>query len=230
MGHAIGSTGKYDVLLNFFYCVMKDASDEGLAVYKDLLAELKADEANLRKAKIEDEGMKRTLKDISNSKKIRKALEEDEPPDYVKGYVDSFLSEVSAKAKAFFAELKPEPKSYFVRDRFENAIEIIASRALFQKDKRILAPDEGFYRFELSCDYRKEKRRIVITVSVQFEVGEGEAPKIGSANLTIFDGFIAALGLGKDLDKSVRFSATISEGRTLCDNTCEACWFREMEM
>ena len=72
MGHA---AAKYDTLLNFFYYVLKDTSEDGLAMYKELLKDLKTDEDELRKAKIEDEGMKRTLKDISNSKKIRKALE-----------------------------------------------------------------------------------------------------------------------------------------------------------
>lgn len=229
MGHA---TGKYDVLLNFFYYVLKGTSEDGLAMYKELLNDLKADEGELRKAKIEDEGMKRTLKDISNSKKIRKALEEDEPPDYVKGYVESFLSEVSSKAKVFFAEQKPEPKSYLVRDRFENAIEIIAARALFPKDKRILPskPEEDVFRFELSCYYRKDEKKLGVNMSVRFAVEEKEIQKIGSQDLVLFDKLIEALGMGESFEKSVQFNATVCEGETYYDNTCEVNWTKKLEM
>jgi len=227
MGHAYS---KYDTLFSFFYSVLKDASEEGLTMYKELLKELKVDEEEARKAKIEDEGMKRALKDFGYSKKIRKALEEDEPPEHVKGYVDTFLVETAVKAKAFFAELKPEPKSWSVRDRFENAIEVVASRALFQKDKRILAAEEDIFRFELSCYYRKEKKRLGVTMSVRFKVEEGEVSKIGSSDITLFDKFIGSLGLEEGFNKSAHFSATISEGETLCDNTCEVCWIKELEM
>lgn len=231
MSHAIG---KYDTLLNFFYYVLKDTSEGGLALFKELLADLKADEAGLRKAKIEDEGMKRTLKDISNSRKIRKALEEDEPPDYVKGYVDAFLSEVSTKAKAFFAAEKPEPKSYSVKDRFENAIEIIAARALFPKDKRILVPkpEEDVFRFELSCYYSKADKLLSAVMAVRFSVEEKEIRKIGSQDLVLFDKFIEAIGLGPDsgFEKSVYFNATVCEGETYYDNTCEVTLRKRLEM
>ncbi len=229
MGHA---AAKYDTLLNFFYYVLKDTSEDGLAMYKELLKDLKADEDELRKAKIEDEGMKRALKDISNSKKIRKALEEDEPPDYVRGYVDSFLSDISAKAKAFFAEQKPEPKSYSVRDRFENAIEIIAARALFPKDRRILPskPEEDVFRFELSCYYRKDEKKLSVNMSVRFAVEEKEIQKIGSQDLILFDKLIEALGIGESFEKSVQFNATVCEGETYYDNTCEVNWTKTLEM
>ena len=224
MGH------KYDALLGFFYSALKDTSEEGLTVFRELLKDLKADEDEVRKAKIEDEGMKRALKDIGYSKKIRKALEEDEPPEYVKGYIDTFLTETSVKAKAFFAELKPEPKSYSVKDRFENAIEIISSRALFQKDKRILAAEEDVFRFELSCYYKKDKKRLGVTMSVRFKVEESEISKVDSSNFTLFDKFISSLSLEEGFNKSVQFSATISEGQTIYDNTCEVYWSKELEM
>ena len=221
---------KYDALLGFFYSALKDTSEEGLAMFRELLKDLKADEEEIRKAKIEDEGMKRALKDIGYSKKIRKALEEDEPPEYVKGYIDTFLTETSVKAKTFFAELKPEPKSYSVKDRFENAIEIISSRALFQKDKRILAAEEDVFRFELSCYYKKDKKRLGVTMSVRFKVEESEISKVDSSNFTLFDKFISSLGLEEGFSKSVQFSATISEGQTIYDNTCEVYWSKELEM
>jgi len=224
MGH------KYGVLLGFFYSALKDTSEEGLAIFRELLKDLKADEDEIRKAKIDDEGMKCTLKDIGYSKKIRKALEEDEPPAHVKGYIDIFLTETSARAKVFFAELKPEPKSYSVKERSENAIEIIASRALFHKDKRILASEESVFRFELRCHYRKDKKRLCVTMSVRLEVEKGEISRIGSSNLVLFDKFIGSLGLNEGFNKSVQFSATVSEGQTLCDNTCEVYWTKELEM
>jgi len=227
MSHVIE---KYDALFNFFYSILKDSSEDGLAMFKELLNDLKIDADEIRKAKIEDEGMKRALKDIGYSKKIRKALENDEPPEHVKGYINIFLAETSAKAKAFFAELKPEPKSYSVKDRFENAIEIIASRELFQKDKRIIADEEDVFRFELSCYYSKEKKRLGVTMSVRFKVEESEVAKIGSPNLTLFDKFISSLGLEEGFNKNVQFSATISEGQTISDNTCEAYWSKELEM
>lgn len=227
MGHVYT---KYEVLFGFIYSVLKDTSEDGLAMYKELLKDLKVDEDEVRKAKTEDEGMKRALKDIGYSKKIRKALENDEPPEHVKGYIDTFLAETSAKAKAFFAELKPEPKSYSVKDRFDSAIEIIASRSLFQKDKRILAAEEDVFRFELSCYYSKEKKRLGVNMSVRFKVEESEVAKIGSPNLTLFDKFILSLGLEEGFNKSVQFSATISEGQTIYDNTCEVYWSKELEM
>jgi len=227
MGHVYT---KYDVLFSFLYSVLKDTSEDGLAIYKELLKELKVDEDEIKKVRIDDDGMKRALKDIGYSKKIRKALEEDEPPDHVKGYIDTFIAETAAKAKIFLAEFKPEPKSYSVKDRFENTLEITASRSLFQKDKRILAAEEDVFRFELSCYYRKERKRLGVTMSVRFKVEDSEITKIGSSNLTQFDKFISSLSLDEGFNKSVQFSATISEGQTIYDNTCEVYWNKELEM
>jgi len=226
MGH------KYEALLGFFYSALKDTSEEGLTVFRELLKDLKADEDDIKKAKIEDEGMKRALKDIGYSKKIRKALEEDEPPDHVKGYVDTFLSEVSGKAKAFFVEQKPEPKSYSIKDRFENAIEITALRSLFPKDRRILPSksEEDVFKFELSCFYRKEQKHLSMNMSARFAVEEKEVQKISSQDLVLFDKFIEALGFAESFEKSVQFSATVCEGETFYDNTCEVNWTKTLEM
>lgn len=58
MSHVIK---KYDALFNFFYSILKDTPEEGLAMLRELLNDLKVDADEIRKAKIEDEGMKRAL-------------------------------------------------------------------------------------------------------------------------------------------------------------------------
>lgn len=221
---------RHNALLGFFYTVIKDTSKEGLAEYREFLREMHLDEDEVRKARIDDEDMKQVLKGIGYSKKIRQAIEEDELPEHVRAYIGTFLSFAESGARAFFAGLKPKPKSYTVKEMFDNAIQIIAARSFFSHDKRILAAQEDVFRFHLGCYYIKPKKELSVSMTVRFEVEEKEIRRVSSEDLILFDNYIEAIGLGDGFAKSVQFNATVSEGETFYDNICEVSWTKTLEM
>lgn len=140
-----------------------------------------------------------------------------------------FLEEKRIKVSEFFSRLKAKEDDVEIKMESGRRLKIKAKKWLFPRDRRLLPADSDVYEFELSCFYRKDASGLEMTFSTRIKVEESRIPDMNSANFTVFDDFVKAIGLG-GFDKNVQFDAVYSDGQTLFDNTCEAYWMKTLKI
>ena len=220
---------QFKELLAFILKLLTRLSKEKLALFKDFLKESGIEETEIGKVKVEDEEFKDVLKSLEYDKKVKDALQEMEPPAHIKEYIDKTIKEAKTKVKEYFEPRNPDKKALVIKDRFDHSFLVTVNREFFDKDPRILPSEENSYKFEISCYYRKEMKRLEVTLYSQLAVIEKEIPSVRTDNFTIFDKFAEHLGLG-GADKSVQFSAVISDGEISYSYDCDAFWTNRIPM
>jgi hypothetical protein len=219
---------KHKELLVFMRDIVTGISEEKIELFSDFLKDIGTDEKDIAGVKVKDEAYKDVLKSLSYDKKVRAALLEAEPPDHIRESIEKTIKTLKEKAKEFFKSHNAERKAS-IKDRLDNSFSITAERGLFERDNRIARSEDDAYAFEISCYYRKENKRIEITLHSQFKVEGDSITSVGSDNFTIFDELAEHLGFRK-ADKSVQFNAIISDGEVSYNNDCDAYWTRHVDM
>jgi len=221
--------GKFKELLAFIQELLSRLSEEKLALFRDFLKETGIEEKEVEKAKIDDEEFKDVLKSLEYDRKVKDAVAQTEPPAHIKEHISKTIKEAKAKVKEFFEPHNPDKKTLIIKDRFDHSFLVTVSREFFEKDPRILPSEENTYEFEIGCYYRKEMKRLEVTLYSQLAIVEKEIPSVRTDNFIIFDKFAGYLGLGGS-DKSVQFSAVISDGEISYSYDCDAFWTKHIPM
>jgi len=216
-------------LLAFIKDMLSDISKDKLSLFKGFLKDAGIKDSDMEGVKVEDDLLKDAIKSIQYDKKVKDALKQAEPPAHVNEYINKTIKDAKSKIEDFFKVNATSKKNFAINDRFDHSFSVTASRGFFDKDERIMPNEQDTYEFELSCYYRKEKPRLEITLYSQFKVKEDCVTSVGSDNFVLFDKFAQKLGF-KAPEKSVQFSAVISDGEVSYNNDCDAYWTKHINM
>jgi len=212
---------RYIELMGFFYALLSRTDDKALDYFRKFITQTGFDELRIRRAKIKTDSFKEVLTNIDYNTRLKRLIEDSEPPDHVKRHIGGIVQAVWDKAHEYFKSAAHGAIEFSRRNGRTFIIE--AERGLFGPDNRVMLSVSNTYKLEFSCYYCKESQRLDISFSARFNVLESAIATMDSDNFTLFDPLAHYLGL-KNFSKSVQFDALYSEGEIFYNNNCEVCW------